>query len=152
MNLKSKHMAEFLYEHFKDKNKMEIVYNALRTPDGTLLESKYRHDCQFHLDENGKEYMIDGGLDYVRATAHGDEKLITITLDDDHETVREYVQWGTYGPDGNQPLKLVRLKDMDTDHIKAVLETQGQIRPSLRTAMMSELDYRDRLWDNETDK
>lgn len=145
MNIKSAQMAEFLYENLKEDGKMEIIYNALKTPDGTLIESRHRHDCQFHLDENGKEYMIDGGLDYVHATAHGDEEFITLTLDDDHETIREYVTWGTYGIDGKQPLTLVRLKDMDTDHIEAVLETQGRMRPSLRMAMEAELDYREKL-------
>ena len=52
---------------------MSILSNRMRTPDGTILESKHRHDYVTHLDANGREYMLDGGLDYVRGSANGDE-------------------------------------------------------------------------------
>lgn len=144
MSFKDENMAEFLYENLKE-GEPKIVYNALRTPDGTIIESKYRYDCKFYLDQNGKEYMVDGGLDYIHSSAHGDEEYLTLTIDDDHERVRDFVTWGTYGIDGKQPLTFVRLKDMDTDHIKKVLETQAQMRPALRIAMQNELDYREKL-------
>jgi hypothetical protein len=69
----------------------------MRTPDGTILESKHRHDYVTHLDANGKEYMLDGGLDYVRSSANGDEEFLTICNDDPHEVLRVLVKWGTYG-------------------------------------------------------
>ena len=50
----------------------------MRTPDGTILESKHRHDYVTHLDANGKEYMLDGGLAYVRSSAYGDEEMLTV--------------------------------------------------------------------------
>jgi len=40
---------------------MNLIANALRTPDGTVLESKSRHDYKEYIDANGKTYMIDGG-------------------------------------------------------------------------------------------
>jgi hypothetical protein len=123
----------------------DIIYNGLQTPDGTVIESVHRHDYQTHTDANGKEYVIDGGFDYVRRSNHGDEKLLTVTIDDDHETVREHMKWGTRGPKGDQPLKYVKLKDMDTDHIQACIDTQKQMRPQIRTAMLNELDYRAKL-------
>ena len=64
-----------------------VVYSALRTPDGTLLESKHRHDFVSHEDANGKTYMLDGGLDYIRSSCNGDEVFIEVTLDYPHEIV-----------------------------------------------------------------
>jgi len=120
----------------------KVIYSAIKTPDGTVLQSRHRHDYQTYTDKNGKEYMIDGGLDYVRSSANGDEEYITITLKHPHEIVREYASWGTYGINGDRPLEYVKLKDMTTDHIEAVLDTVRNINPNLRTAFVNELNFR----------
>jgi hypothetical protein len=60
----------------------KILRNRMRTPDGTILESKHRHDYVTHLDANGNEYMLDGGLSYVRSSANGDEEMLTVFDDD----------------------------------------------------------------------
>ena len=39
-----------------------LVRNAMRTPDGTIIRSRHRHDYVTHKDANGSEYMLDGGL------------------------------------------------------------------------------------------
>lgn len=121
----------------------KIVYSALRTPDGTLLESRHRHDYVTHWDANGKHYMLDGGVDYIRSSAHGDEEFIVVTLDDSHEVVREVVTWGTYGKNGDEPYRKVKLSEMSNAHIQACIETQHSMRPSFKEAMMNELTYRD---------
>lgn len=120
-----------------------VVYSALRTPDGTLLESIGVHDYITHTDANGKTYMLDGGLEYLRCSMHEDQELITVTLDDPHEQVREVVTWGTYGKNGDQPYRRVKLSEMSNAHIKAVIETQKGIYPQFKLAMMNELTYRD---------
>jgi len=120
----------------------DLIRNALRTPDGTILESHHRHDFKTYTDANGKEYMIDGGLDYVRCSANGDEEHLCVYIDDPHEKVRESMTWGTYGVNGDQPLKRITLAEMDTDHIQACLDTQTRIYPPTRMAMENELKYR----------
>ena len=122
-----------------------ILYNALRTPDGTVIESWGRHDYVTHLDKNGKEYMVDGGFDYLRRSAHGDEVDLSISADpDDHETCREHFTWGTFGKDGKGPFRRVALKDMSDAHIRAVLRTQKQISFDVRRLFENEILYRDK--------
>ena len=120
----------------------DLISNALRTPDGTIIRSRHRHDYVTHTDANGNEYMIDGGLAYVRCSDWGDEEHLTVTLKDPHELVREECVWGTYGPNGDQPLTYKKLCDMSDAHINAVLENVSRIRASIKTAMQNELEYR----------
>lgn len=71
--------------------KHELVYSALVTPDGTVLESLHRHDYRDHYDEKTqRRYMIDGGLDYVRRSAWGDEEMIRVYSTEPFEKVRQY--------------------------------------------------------------
>jgi hypothetical protein len=121
----------------------EILINKMRTPDGTILESKHRHDYVTHMDANGKEYMLDGGLEYVRHSAHGDEFLLTLMSNDDHELVRLVLKWGTYGKQGDQPLSYVAIAKMSTEHLQACIDGQrGYPRPAMYKVMQDELEYR----------
>ena len=86
-----------------------ILYNAIRTPDGTLLVSYHRHDYVAHKDANGKYYAVDGGLEYLRRIGTIDYEELSLTDKDDFSKVREVVTWGTRGKDGKQPLEYKRL-------------------------------------------
>jgi len=121
-----------------------LVYNAIRTPDGTVLESKHRHDYVTYQDKNGKEYMVDGGLEYTRRNVHADapyEELSVYTTDG-HDRVRETVKWGTYGINGDQPLTHILLKDMKTEHIEACLENVPSMHPAYKESFKEELKLR----------
>ena len=117
-----------------------LIRNAIQTPDGTILESTFRHDYKTYTDANGKEYMIDGGLDYVRRSANGDEIDLCLYNDEPHTAQRHIVKWGTYGINGDQPLKYVSVAEMDTAHIEAVLELN--VNPTLKACMVEELQRR----------
>jgi hypothetical protein len=120
-----------------------IIRNALQTPDGTILESKSRHDYKEYEDTvSGKIYIIDGGLDYFHRSVHSDQVDLSATLDNDHEVVREAMTWGTYGINGDQPLTYVKLKDMSLAHICNCLEDVTNMYPQYRTAMKNELEFR----------
>jgi len=128
----------------KKEEKLEILSNKMRTPDGTILESLHRHDYVTHTDANGKEYMLDGGCDYVRCSANGDEEMLTVTSDDSHEVIREAVKWGTYGKDGDEPLKYVTIAGLNPYHLRAILDTQKwNMRPALYKVMQDEVKYRE---------
>lgn len=121
-----------------------LIYNAIRTPDGTILESRHRHDYKTYLDKNGLEYMVDGGLEYTRRIIQDAEPYteLSVSLEDGHDKVREFCKWGTYGKDGKQPYREVKLAEMTIDHITACLLTQTKMHPNYRQAFMDELQYR----------
>ena len=121
---------------------MNLIRNAIQTPDGTILESTHRHDYKTHTDAEGKTYMVDGGLEYVHRSAHGDEVDLCLYDDAPHIIQASVLKWGTYGINGDQPLKYVTIAEMDTAHIEAVLKNVSSINPAIKTAMQNELEYR----------
>ncbi len=121
---------------------MNLIRNAIQTPDGTILESHSRHDYKTHTDANGKEYMVDGGRDYVRRSAHGDEIDLCLYDDEPHEVQRRITKWGSYGINGDQPLQFKAVADMDTDHLLAVVENVKTVAPVIKDCMIQELKYR----------
>ena len=122
-----------------------IVSNRIRTPDGTILESMHRHDYVTYVDKNGKEYMVDGGLDYLRRNVHNDAPYEELSVYDDalHVEIRNVFKWGTRGKDGKQPLTYVPLKDLTTEHIEAILDTQSHISDYIRKIFLNELSIRE---------
>jgi hypothetical protein len=121
-----------------------IISNRIRTPDGTILESRHRHDYVTYVDKNGKEYMVDGGLEYLRRNVHDDAPYEELSVYDDapYALIREVFKWGTRGKGGRQPLTFVPLKDLTTEHIEAILETQIHISERIRKLFINELTFR----------
>ena len=121
-----------------------IVTNQIVTPDGTVLTSYHVHDYKTYVDTiSGEEYMVDGGTDYFRRNVNDYPALDTSKYSDDpHEEIREGFYWGTRGKDGKQPLKYKPLKDLDTDHIHAIIGTQAHVPEWRRDIFKKELKYR----------
>lgn len=123
----------------------KLIRNAIRTPDGTLLVSRHRHDFVSHVDAtNGHKYQIDGGLEYCRRSVPGSYEEACVWSDDPHEVIREAMEWGSRGKDGKQPVRYIRLMDMSDEHIRNCLDTQRLMNPSYRVAMERELVWRKR--------
>lgn len=123
---------------------MRLVKQAIQTPDGTILVSRHRHDYVTHTDTVTNEiYMVDGGIDYRRGILNKVvAKDLSVCLEDGIEAVREAVEWGTRGKNGDQPLRHIKLSEMTNDHIEACLETQFRMHPHFREAFEMELEYR----------
>ena len=120
---------------------MQLIRNAIQTPDGTILESKHRHDYRSYTDANGKTYMIDGGLDYVRTTVHADQISLALYDDAPHEVQAQHLTWGTYGIRGDQPRRDICIADMETAHLEAVLR-ECYPNELLKNCMTKELETR----------
>ena len=122
----------------------QLLAQRIRTPDGTILQSFNRHDYKTHLDAvSGETYMVDGGLDYCRGISNVvSAEDLCVFVGDDFKHIRSAFCWGTRGKDGQQPLKYVPLKDLDTDHIQAILDTQQHIPDYIRNQFVTELQLR----------
>lgn len=120
----------------------KILLNRIKTPDGTILTSYNRHNYVEYKDTLTKEVlMVDGGTDYLRRNMGTYEEL-SVYDDGTHLTRRSAVHWGTRGKDGRQPLVYKPIKDLDSDHIEAILKTQHQISDFYKEIFKDELKYR----------
>lgn len=116
-------------------------YNAIRTPDGTVIESTDRYHFNTHLDAiTNQRYFVDGGCASPRHSSYGDEVDLSVTSDSPHSLIREHFSWGTYGKDGTEPYRRVLLKDMSTDHILAIIT--DNCYKSSEPIFIAELAYR----------
>jgi hypothetical protein len=119
-----------------------IIRNAIRTPDGTILESRFRHEYVNHVDENGKYYFTDGGLDYIRRTGYSDAESLDVFSDDPHELIRQHFTWATFGVKMDGDIKYVKLYNLSTDHIENILRTQTNLRDHVKKIFTEELLWR----------
>jgi len=119
-----------------------LLLNRIKTPDGTILTSYNRHDYLTHKDAITKEVlMVDGGNDYARRHVGTYEEL-SVYDDGTHLTRRSALHWGTRGKDNKQPLTYKPIKDLDSDHIEAILRTQTQLSEFYKQVFKEELKYR----------
>ena len=111
----------------------QLIYNAIKTPDGTVLVSYHRHDYKTHIDDNKEKYMIDGGLEYIRTSVNKIPAESLAVYDDEPFTkIREFMHRGGRGTDGKQPLEYVKLSEMNDDWVKAVIKYEEELRPNNR--------------------
>ena len=101
----------------------KIIVNQIRTPDGTILKSLHQHDYVVYTDKNGKDYMVDGGSEYLRRNLHEDAPYEELTIYDDapFEVIRENYCRGGRGKDGKQPLTWVPMSQMNDNWVAACI-------------------------------
>lgn len=91
------------------------------TPDGTIIHSRDVHDYQEH-----DGYTVDGGNEYAKYSyppgCENKFEPLFLYENDDFDTKKEKLLWGTYGKDGKQPFKWVKLINCEDDHLKALLK------------------------------
>lgn len=99
-----------------------------------VLVSQHVHDFVSATTPSGKTFFLDGGNEYRRYG--GDAEVIWLGIDEnsDIDDIAMKAVWGTYGKDGKGPKKFIRLCMADTDHLKAILDTQ-KISKELRAAI-----------------
>lgn len=122
-----------------------LIYNAIQTPDGTVLVSRYRHDYNSHKDKNGFTYSVDGGMSYVRrgfeVNSPNAKELSCYIPDTPFEEAVKLAAWGSYGKNGNEKLHYIPICDMETKHIEIILKTQKPME-QIKILMEWELERR----------
>lgn len=121
----------------------QLVYNAILTPDGTKLVSYFTHDYQTYIDSlTGKQYMVDGGLEYVRCSANGDEISLATYLDDDFEKVREVAYRTGYGKTGKGKFQVTHLNKMSDEYLQASIDYVQDKNDKFLSLYLQEHQYR----------
>jgi hypothetical protein len=114
-----------------------IYRNSIKCKNcGDEIISRHHHD---YRTCRCRACSVDGGSDYLkRSGCYWETSLTTINS---FEEIREGFEWGSYGKDGNGELKFIKLKDMEVDHILAILETKD-LKKDLLVLFVKELRFR----------
>jgi hypothetical protein len=130
----------------KEEIKEVCLYNAIKTPDGTVLVSRYTHDFVCHEDVvTGTRYCLDGGTGWYRRILPGGPYLdLAVYSSDPFEKIREVLERGNRGKDGDQPLEWVKLKDMSDEWLKALIIWIEENQPDnqYKPYYIKEIEYR----------
>lgn len=120
-----------------------LIANRIQTPDGTILWSRYTHDCVFYEDNNGERYMLDGGADLYRRISVNKEPAKDVSIYDDEpwEIQRQYRLRGTFDKEDNRVW--VPLCKLSNDHLTAILEYNKENgKPLSNIEILAEIGYR----------
>lgn len=121
-------------------NKARLILNRVQCNIcDDIITSRYTHDFQFC---KCKKTFVDGGLEYMRVGGE-DYTDFSVWSNEDFAVVRNFAEWGTYGKNGDEELKWIKVSEMSEDHIKAVISSQDHMNEAIRNVMFLELKYRD---------
>lgn len=117
---------------------MKILKNSIICKNCfEMVTSRSNHD--YRVCKCGR-VAVDGGLEYCKITG-SDYIDAVITSDDYHEKIRVNFEWGSFGKNGDESLKYIKLCDMNLSHIASILETQG-LSNELKKVFVDEIKYR----------
>lgn len=106
------------------------------------IVSRHRHD---HVSCKCGDMSVDGGLYYLK---RGGNYLDTsLTTKSSFLEIRENFEWGSYGKDGKSKLKYIKLKDMEKNHIEAILDKLN-LPSEMRNLFLEELYFRNKNINN----
>ena len=121
----------------------KLIKNSIRTPDGTVLTSRHRHDYQSHKDTKSNEiYINDGGTSYIRRSINEvPYEDLSLYSTDSFEKLREGIEWGNYGKNGDEPLQYKSISNMSSNHINSIL-SQLKLAEYMEELFQKEISFR----------
>ena len=85
---------------------------------------------------------VDGGREYCHFNWKTDEwQDLCVEDDENHQTRREHLTWGSWGKSGKGPFRLIKIKDLTDDHLAAIIRTQD-LKGLYKEVMHEEALYR----------
>ena len=120
----------------------ELLLSRIQTPDGTIICSRSFDDLEEYTDKNGQYYGIEGGLAYQKVLYDKNDYVdASIYTTDDFNTIRENIVWDSYGVDGDEELKQIKIKDLQLDHIENILVLPS-LSKTFEDILLSEIKFR----------
>jgi len=122
-----------------------LLVNSIRTPDGTILTSRHRHDYVCHEDKvTGTRYCLDGGDAYRRINNGGLYVDLAVYSDDSFEKIREGLERGSTGKNHDQDFVWVKLKDMSDAWLGELIPWIEDNQPNnkYKKYYLQEIEYR----------
>lgn len=130
----------------------KIIKNSIITPDGTELRSYHTHDYVVYFDKNGKYYSVNGGESYLKREFDVKDYIEnSVYSDGTFELEREHICLGVnYTKDMKRlpKTKWTPIKDLNTDHIYAILQNVKNIDEYYEKLFMEEIIFREDMWYN----
>jgi hypothetical protein len=106
-----------------------IILNRIQCNEcREVLISHSRHEfvaCRCFDDGQGG-CAVDGGFDYLKRTGTNYTEM-SVYSDASFETIREHLYRGSYGVDGQGPLRYTALRDMSDAHLSNVIRYNEHI-------------------------
>jgi len=103
-----------------------------------LLGNKWKESPDMRFTQLLYNLDIDPEGDYNQE----DYETVQQFASESHTILRDFIEWGSYGKDGKGPLRYILVKDLEDDHINAILESQHHISEKMRVLLLAELAYR----------
>ena len=124
----------------------QLLHNSIKCPDGTVLVSKHRYDFQGHVQKDGREYFIDGGLSYQRI-GFSDEEFedLSVYTDSPHKLIREKFTWTKRMNEDGEMIapEQILLKDITDNHLDVLISwTQDDYPEYINQVFVDEKQWR----------
>lgn len=128
---------------------LKILQNAVKITEKdkvTYLNSTHRHDFVAYEFENGEQYHLDGGTDYIKrgcGSIPGGAKIEDYSLKESSIPfeIRHKLMWGSRGKDGKRPLKYAPFAELELDHLKAILDYSSKLAVGLSDLQIGVINY-----------
>lgn len=106
-----------------------IILNSIKTPDGTILISRHQHDYVEYRDKNGLEYMVDGGLTYLRRFEQEIPYTeLSVYSTASYDIIRKNFYRASRGKTGKAKLKWVPLCKISDDWLNGIIEYNKSLK------------------------